>query len=182
MPATTPPSRMPQPRLPLPCSRPLQRINHRRAGDTTSRESEHAAMAVTLIYDDRASSAPSAAQRGGVLWLSFEDLTASTGWEHKPQGLCLGDRCVPIPPSRRAEFIGTDGSFNLSEFARYLDQPVVADDTGSVWIFGASAALRGQALRSLEAPDFQLPDLDGNLHALSDYRGKKVLLLSWASW
>jgi hypothetical protein len=27
-----------------------------------------------------------------------------------------------------------------------------------------------------------LPDLDGNLHRLSDYRGKKVLLSAWASW
>lgn len=27
-----------------------------------------------------------------------------------------------------------------------------------------------------KAPDFQLPDKDGNLHSLSDYRGKKVVL------
>jgi len=40
----------------------------------------------------------------------------------------------------------------------------------------------GNRLRSLEAPDFTLPDLDGKLHSLSDYRGKKVLLMSWASW
>jgi peroxiredoxin len=35
---------------------------------------------------------------------------------------------------------------------------------------------------TLEAPDFTLPDIDGKQHSLSDYRGKKVLLLSWASW
>jgi hypothetical protein len=139
-------------------------------------------MAATLIYDDRTSSAPSATHSGGDLWLSFPDLTASTGWEHKRQGLCLGDRCVPIPATRRGEFVSADGRFNLSAFARYLEQPVVRDDAAGVWVFGESAALRGQALRSLEAPDFRLPDLDGNLHALSDYRGKKVLLLSWASW
>jgi len=139
-------------------------------------------MAVTLIYDDRSSSVPSAAESNDDLWLSFEDLTASTGWENKPQGFCLGERCVPIPPSRRSEFIAPDGRFNLAAFARYLEQPIVHDDAASVWLFGESAAARGQALRSLEAPDFRLPDLDGNLHALSDYRGKKVLLLSWASW
>jgi peroxiredoxin len=32
------------------------------------------------------------------------------------------------------------------------------------------------------APDVRLPDLDGNAHALSDYRGKKVLLYCWSSW
>ena len=140
------------------------------------------AMAVTVIYDDRASGASSAVEKNDELWLSFEDLTASSGWEHKPQGLCLGDRCVPIPPSRRSEFVAADGRFNLAAFARYVEQPVVHDAAAGVWLFGESAALRGQALRSLEAPDFRLPDLDGTLHALSDYRGKKVLLLSWASW
>jgi hypothetical protein len=119
---------------------------------------------------------------GDDLWVSFEDLTASTGWEHKPEGLCLGDRCVPIPPARKSEFVAADGRFNLAAFARYLEQPLVHDGAASVWLFGESAAVRGQALRSLEAPDFRLPDLDANMHALSDYRGKKVLLLSWASW
>lgn len=139
-------------------------------------------MGITLIYDDRASGAPSAVADGDDLWLSFEDLTAATGWERKPQGLCLGDRCVPIPPAFEREFVAADGRFNLAAFARYLEQPVVHDDAASVWLFGESASVRGQSLRSLTAPDFRLPDLDGNLHALSDYRGKKVLLLSWASW
>jgi len=32
------------------------------------------------------------------------------------------------------------------------------------------------------AADFALPDPTGRLHRLSDYRGKKVLLVTWASW
>jgi peroxiredoxin len=39
-----------------------------------------------------------------------------------------------------------------------------------------------QALFSLEALDFTLPDINGSMHSLSDLRGKKVLLLTWASW
>jgi peroxiredoxin len=39
-----------------------------------------------------------------------------------------------------------------------------------------------QVLSSLAAPDFTLPDIDGNSHSLSDFRGKKILLLTWASW
>jgi hypothetical protein len=35
---------------------------------------------------------------------------------------------------------------------------------------------------SVEAPDFTLPDLDGRMHSLSDYRGRKVVLFTWASF
>jgi len=49
-------------------------------------------------------------------------------------------------------------------------------------VLGESAQARGEALRSLEAPDFTLPDLAGRPHSLSAHRGKKVLLVTWASW
>jgi peroxiredoxin len=32
------------------------------------------------------------------------------------------------------------------------------------------------------APDWQLPDAEGTMHSLSDYRGKVVLLDFWATW
>jgi hypothetical protein len=139
-------------------------------------------MAATIVYDGRAYESESATAAGDDLFISLADLAAATGWERKPQGLCLGDLCVPIPPGREDEFVAADGRFNLAEFARYRAQPVVHDDTARAWLFGESAVARGTALRSIEAPDFALSDLDGRIHKLSDYRGKKVLLLSWASW
>ena len=140
-------------------------------------------MPVTILYGNRSSPDASAAVEGNNLWLSLADLHAATGWELKPQGACLGDVCVPIPHGREAEFLRADGQqFNLAALARLQGQPVVHNDTHGVWFFGEAAGARGQALASLQAPDFTLPDLDGRLHSLSHYRGKKVLLVSWASW
>jgi len=139
-------------------------------------------MPATVIYDEAPRDARSASADGANLWLSLDDLRATTGWELKPQGLCRGERCVPIPPPREAEFLAADRRFNLAAFARHLAQPVVHDDANGVWLFGEAATVRRDALMSLEAPDFTLPDLDGRMHSLSQYRGRKVLLLSWASW
>ncbi len=43
------------------------------------------------------------------------------------------------------------------------------------------AIAAGVALATDDA-DFTLPDLDGQLHSLSDYRGKWVLVNYWATW
>ena len=63
-----------------------------------------------------------------------------------------------------------------------LQRPLVTDQEHAVAALGASHHDRGDALTSLKAPDFSLPDLDGNIHSLSDQLGKKVLLVAYASW
>jgi peroxiredoxin len=35
---------------------------------------------------------------------------------------------------------------------------------------------------AVPAPDFELPDTDGKLHRLSDYRGKTVIINFWTTW
>jgi peroxiredoxin len=45
----------------------------------------------------------------------------------------------------------------------------------------AKADLPGLAV-GIEAPDFQLKDLQGHTVKLSDFRGKKVMLNFWAPW
>ena len=40
----------------------------------------------------------------------------------------------------------------------------------------------GRALTTAEAPDLVLPDRHGRPFALSSLRGRKVLLVAWASW
>ena len=140
-------------------------------------------MPVTVLYGDHPPSATNASADDNNLWLSLAELQKATGWELKPQGACLDDVCVPIPVGREAEFIRASGKeFNLAAFARHQGQPVVHDDTHQVWFFGEPAGVRSNTLASLQAPDFTLPDLDGKLHSLSQYQGKKIFLVSWASW
>ena len=140
-------------------------------------------MATVVIYGDRAPEVVGVNAEGDNLWLDSVDLARASGWDLKTEGVCKGDVCVPIPPAREADFI-RDGrrKFNLAAFARHLGQPIVHDNKNGVWFFGESAAARRSTMASLEAPDFALPDLDGKMHRLSDYRGKKVLLAAWASW
>lgn len=132
----------------------------------------------TILFPERTSEATGTPE-GNDLWLPLGELDAATGWALKPEGACQGDRCVPIPAGRQAEFT-RGGTFNVAALARLLGQPVLHE--GATWAFGQEAGARSALAETLEAPDFTLPDLAGNLHSLSDYRGKKVFLASWASW
>src|SRR5689334_4507282 len=109
-------------------------------------------MAVTILYGDRPVSVANATTEGHNLWLSLDDLRATTGWELKPQGVCLGEVCVPIPTGRAAEFVRADDQqFNLAALARQLRQPVVHDDMHAVWCFGETAHTHNTALQSGQA-------------------------------
>jgi hypothetical protein len=85
---------------------------------------------------------------------------------------------VPVPRGREADF-AADGKVNIAAFWDHMDMPSATSDDGGVWALGESANDRAESLRSLQAPDFTLPDLAGVAHSLSDYRGKKVLLATW---
>ena len=138
-----------------------------------------------LIYDNVATEVAAAPNASTDLWITTSDLTRATRFVIKPQGVCRDELCFPLPKNRKAEFISKKGAttwFNLSEFARLINQPVVTDQKNGVWYFGARAAEQNGYLTSLEAPNFTLPDLNGKLHSLTDFRGKKVLLVTWASW
>ncbi len=132
--------------------------------------------AITLLYDERVTTLPDAELRGEALWLSAAAMHSATGWKLETEGLCRGDACVRVDPS----WCDASGRIDLNAFARHMGQPITRED--SVWAFGESVNTRHDALFSLTAPDFSLPDLDGVMHALSDYRGKKVFLHSWGSY
>jgi len=101
------------------------------------------------------------------------------GWELKPQGLCRGERCVVVPSDAG---LVRDGDVDLATLATLLGRPLALDAAEGAACLGADADERAHRLRSLDAPDFTLPDVNGRPHTLSGFRGKKVLLVAWASW
>ena len=107
------------------------------------------------------------------------DALGEIGWELHPEGLCREGLCIPVPEGVELE---VGGRIDLGALARVLDRPLALDLHEQVAYLGVSAGDRARALRSLFAPDFTLPDLAGRPHRLSDHRGKKVLLVAYASW
>jgi hypothetical protein len=115
----------------------------------------------------------------GRLLLAAEELEAAFGWELKPEGLCQGDVCVPVRD--RAALVDEE-RIDLGAFAEALGRPIVIDSVERIAALGTAANTQAASMASLEAPDFELPDLAGRLHTLSEHRGKKVLLIAYASW
>lgn len=98
----------------------------------------------------------------------------ATGWQFKPEGACKGSVCIPLrnPPGE---------SFDATEMARTLGLPVAEDPEHGVAAIGPES-VGNRALTSIQAPDLNLPDLQGNPFSLSSLRGQKVLVYAWAPY
>lgn len=131
------------------------------------------------LLDDGRTTEIAAHVVGDTVRVAPEALRAATGWELKAQGLCRNDVCIPTRAA--ADRVNEDG-VDLDAFAALVGRPLALDPAARVAYLGVGAAERSARLASLEAPDFTLPDLGGRLHSLSDFRGRKVLLLAYASW
>jgi len=118
---------------------------------------------VCLLTDIGERQMPGAVADDVGLWLSPEDMTAATGWELKPEGVCLVDICVPAAPRGFVR----EGKIDAAAFWRHMGWPVFSSDDGGAWLRGEGAETRRSSLESLTAPDFTLPDSEGTRHALS---------------
>jgi hypothetical protein len=116
---------------------------------------------------------------GGELRAAPEAVASALGWTLEAEGLCRGDVCVPV---RDRGALLRDGGIDLERLAALLGRPLACDAEERMAVLGVSAEDRARALMSLEAPDFTLPDLSGQQHSLHQHRGKKVLLIAYASW
>jgi len=107
--------------------------------------------------------------------MTTDAFEAATGWAAKPEGMCKGDMCVPVPGALDAA-----GALDIAAVTDRLGMALVADDDAGVWGLGPESGAR--ALTTAVVPDIELPDIDGNPFNLSAMHGRKVLLVAWASW
>lgn len=134
---------------------------------------------VTVLTET--SETQTSAQQDQTLWLNRADLERATGWQMKPEGFCKDDVCVPTPRGKEGDYL-RDEEVNAGAFWGLLGKTAVASKDGDVWFLGEGAEQRNEALLSLQAPDFTLPDFSGRPHSLTDYRRQRILLITWASW
>lgn len=141
---------------------------------------DEAPQGATVLYDDNAVTLTDVRHDPAnpqSLWVRSGDLPRINQFELKPQGACRADMCIPI-----SKTMVRDHYFNLTAFAEKLGEPVVGEPAERVWSLGELQMLRGAFLESRVAPDFAVPDRRGRVVHLSQFRGKKVLVLTWASW
>jgi hypothetical protein len=108
--------------------------------------------------------------------LTLSELHQQTGWEIKPEGACQGDVCVPLPGVETR----ADGTIDGRAFADRMGMPLASDEKHHLWALGPRAG--GHVLATATAPAMVLDDFDRNPFDVATLRGRKVLLVAWASW
>ena len=115
---------------------------------------------------------------GGRVLVAAADLPRVLGWTLEPHGLCRGDACVVV---RDREAVEAGDRVDLLGVARALDRPALVDVATATAAIGAPSDVRRRALAGGPAPDFALPDLDGELRSLGSFPGRRVLV-TFATW
>src|SRR5262249_52382027 len=107
------------------------------------------------------------------------DVEGALGWKLAPEGLCRGSVCIPVRD--RASLV-REGGLDLAALASLIGRPLALDAEERAAALGGGACARSTAPPRSGAPAFALPDLAGRMHPLSAHRGKKALLIAYASW
>ena len=143
------------------------------------------AQPATIIARDTVFEAENTLADPQDLWVTPADFERISGFTLKPEGACLDELCIPIRQDGDNDLHvvrAGQAYINATAFADKVQQAYTADREQNVWSFGLAPATRRPFLESAIAPDFSLKDRAGNTIRLSDFRGKKALILSWASW
>jgi len=116
---------------------------------------------------------------GEVVSVSRAALQESIGWEIRPEGLCRGDICVPVTDDGG---IVHGDQVDLVAAARLTGSEVLIDHDAPAIAISLPAPIRHQTLVGRQAAEFTLPDLNGDSHSLSEFAGKRRLLVAFATW
>jgi hypothetical protein len=100
---------------------------------------------------------------------------AATGWHLETQGMCAGDRCVPV-----ADIAGPGNTFPIAELAKRTGRPVAYDAARGVWSVGPEA--KRPVIGDARIPDLVLQDRAGTSFSLTQLRERRFVLHAWAPW
>jgi hypothetical protein len=109
--------------------------------------------------------------------LTAEEFEQITGWEIKPEGVCKEELCVRLPPLEP----DSEGRIDVTVVAERLGMPIAHDESHGIWALGPRSGDR-RVLDSARMPDLVLWDFDGDVFDMASLRGRKVVLIAWASW
>ncbi len=140
----------------------------------------HPEGAATVLYQGRAITLREARMNGHLL-IRPNDLAKVNGFELKPEGACHADTCIPIHHDMLDQD-DTGSWFNLTAFAEHMDQAYVADEEHAVWSFAEMPSKRDSMLIDALAPDFEVKDRQGRMVSKDSLKGKKAMIVTWASW
>jgi hypothetical protein len=113
----------------------------------------------------------------GRLDLTADEFERATGWEIKPEGACRDEVCIPLPPLAP----DANGRIDASVVAELLGMPIAHDAQHDLWALGPRSGDR-RVLDNAQMPALVLSDFDGSPFDLGSLRGRKVVLVAWASW
>lgn len=137
-----------------------------------------------ILANDKTTKVTARQTKSDDLWVKTAELKAATGFDLKKSGACFDplNICIPLlEDGFIQEEIGQQW-FNVSKLSSKLEQACVANEDKAVWSLGLIPEARKAMLKSSTAPDFEIEDINGETIRLSNFKGKKVLIVTWATW
>ena len=140
----------------------------------------HPEGSATVLYQGKSHTLEEAG-RGAHLLIRPDDLERVNGFQLKPQGACHENTCIPLADGVLVDEGGSTW-FDLTAFADQMDQPYVADIDLGVWSFAEVPSKRESMLVDALAPEFEVKDRQGRVVSKDSLKGKKAMIVTWASW
>ena len=104
------------------------------------------------------------------------EFSSVTGWDAKPEGMCRGEVCIPAPGAL------DNGAVNIETAAARLGMPIVHDTEHGVWSLGAATATGRTLATAVARFPSSLIDAMGRGFDFASLRGRRIIMIAWASW
>ena len=139
---------------------------------------------ITIIANDNVTEVNAFSSDKKELWIREDELNSATGYTIKESGVCYDplNICIPLSEEGFIQNKSTHQWLNVSKLSERLEQACISSEDQFVWSLGLIPESRKVLLNSSKAPNFEIEDMNGETIKLSDFKGKKVLIVTWATW